>query len=567
MTNIDVLVVGAGPTGLTLGCCLARHGVDVRLVEQLHEPPSPDRGSRGTAYQVRTLEVFDDLGIVDEALADAWTDLPVRIYRSGELVADMSLVAKDMRPTPEVPYPTMARPLQTWRVEQLLWNRLEDFGLKVDVGRELVDLEVGSDGVTAWLRSSAAREEGWGRSASAKGEAPPSPIDRGDCEEVRARYVVGCDGGRSAVRGLSGLHYETRRDLGFAGMIADVEVDGIEPTYMRMWFGPDGREVVLSPQPTTRNFQFIAQMDADDEGQFPEPSLELAQRIFDQRAGIQGVRFRAIKWKSFFKVRESIADHYRAGRAFIAGDAAHLHSPAGGLGANSGIQDAYNLAWKLAYVMHGIAPDTLLDTYEAERRPVAEEVLQASGDQHKNIFDRLPSSPIAADPLRETQDRSLAEWMSQLGVAYPDSRLSGGSRAPQRPTLGDRAPDGRLIAAHTGQRLRLFDVFRGGHLTLLLFGTEHRLTAIGTGVRKRYGDVVRPVILKGVDDIVEGWDSLTYIDPHGRARAAYQADDRPIVLVRPDGYIAFHGDMDDEASLMDHLDTILLPVRNCRAQP
>ena len=535
----------------------------MRIVEQRHDPPSMERGSRGTAYQPRTLEVFDDLGVLDQALADAWTDMPTRIYRNGALVADLSKTAGERPSTPEVPYPTMARPLQTWRVEEMLCHRLNALGAKVEMGRRLVGLEQDELGVTAWIQPSEPMTEGWGRAASTRadadeagGEAPAVAVGA-DAERIRVQYVVGCDGGHSAVRKLAGLAYESRRRLGFAGMIADLHVDGIEPTYMRMWFGPDGGEVVLSPQPTTGNFQFIAQMEPGPDGNYPEPTIELAQRLFDERARLPGVRLHDITWKSFFKVRESLVDHFRAGRVFIGGDAAHLHSPAGGLGANSGIQDAYNLGWKLAYVVKGHAPPSLLDTYETERRPVAEDVLRSSGDQHVSLFARQALRG-GVDPASASQSHRTIDWMSQLGIFYGDSALNGGSRGSSSPTVGDRAPDGRLIAVADGRRLRLFDVYRGDHFTLLLFGPSAALAQLGDQVGGRYRDRVRVALLKDIDDPAPRWTGTSYVDPHGRARTAYHGDERPIALVRPDGYLAFRGEADDGPELLDHLAAILL---------
>lgn len=570
-SETQVLVVGAGPTGLTLACCLARAGVDVRVVEASGAPPSMERGSRGTAYQVRTLEVFDDLGVLGQALDGTWTDMPLRFYRQGKVFSDMSLMAdQHFLPSPEVPYPRQARPLQTWRVEEILWNRLNELGVRVETGRQLVDLEQDDDGVTAWIDDAKPGAGGWGRSASTKAtergrEEQPEPT-RGrpqghepSAEKVRVGFLVGCDGGHSVVRRLAGLRYESSgRELAFAGIVADVRVEGLEPTYMRMWLSEDHREVVLSPQPSTGNFQFVAQMPPGADGNYPEPSLELAQRVFDERAGLPGVRFHDMTWKSFFKVRESLADHFRSGRVFIAGDAAHLHSATGGHGANGGIQDGYNLGWKLAYVVHGKAPEWVLDTYEAERRPVAVEVLRSTGDRHVAMFNDAEEAKAAQRRLiedPEEENRRLAEWMSQLWVAYPDSALNGGTRAGTGPTLGDRAPGGNIIDARTGTRLHLFDLFRGDHFTLLLFDAE--LGPLAKVVDDRFGSTVHACILKDIDDTAAGWDGPTYVVLAGRASRAYLAAHRPIVLVRPDQYIAFHGTRSDGESLLAHLDHIL----------
>ena len=562
MGDADVLVVGAGPTGLTLACCLARHGINVRVLERRHGLPSPDRGARGTAYQVRTLEVFDDLGVIDEALDGTWTDMPTRIYRDGQLISDLSVVAERILPSPELPYPTMARPLPTWRVEQILWNRLARLGVEVETGRRLVHLEQTEDTVTAWVNEAAAQTDGWGRSEH-HGSIPDAigrdAIVEGQTETIRVHYVVGCDGGHSTVRNLIGVRYETRRDdFDFVGMVADVQAEGIEPTFARMWIASSGKEVFLSPMPITGNFQLVARLERRSDGSYPEPDIALAQEIIDERAAMAGIRLRHLSWSTIFKVRESLVDRFRIDRVFIAGDAAHLHSPTGGQGANSGIQDAYNLGWKLAYVVSGKAPEALLDTYELERRSVAEQVLQWTGDEHKALFSQLPPNRPDEAAATTDSDALLAYRMSQLWVSYRDSPLNRGTASDDRPTLGDRAPDGRVINASNGRRMRLFDYFRGDHFTLLLFGGG--MADKGRSLVGRYGTSLRCCVLKDVDDPPVSWEGDTLIDPHWRVRTSYRATEQSIVVVRPDGHISFHdtGVADDD--LTGYLDSILLRV-------
>jgi flavin-dependent dehydrogenase len=440
--------------------------------------------------------------------------------------------------------------------------------VKVETGRRLVDLHQDDDGVDCWIEDADLDAAGWGRSEPPSTDEINAPVRSrtADADRVRASFLAGCDGGRSTVRTLAGLRYESRReDFGFAGMVADVQVDGIEPTYMRMWFGPDGKEVVLSPQPETHNFQFIAQLDADTEGTYPEPTLALAQELLERRSPVQGLRLHDMTWQTVFKVRESLAERYRDGRVFIAGDAAHLHSPMGGQGANSGVQDAYNLGWKLAYVLKNEAPADLLDTYDAERRPVAETLLQWTGDAHKEMFGATLRGRIVhrwrhRASQRANADRSFAELMNGLGTSYPDSWINGGDRDESTPTVGDRAPDGHLIETVTGRRLRLFDVTRGDHFTLLLFGTP--LAPLAAAMT-RFRTTLRRCVIKGVDDRIAGWEGETYVDSNGRLAAAYHAGRRPIVLIRPDGYIAFHGTADAGPRLLEHLQR-LLPQEQCQ---
>jgi 2-polyprenyl-6-methoxyphenol hydroxylase-like FAD-dependent oxidoreductase len=273
----DVLVVGAGPVGLALACGLARAGTCVRIVEQR---AGKAETARATTIAPRTLEVLDDLGVVGAALDGVWTDLPVRQYKDGALMFDASVVAAAMPRSPEVPYPVAARPLPTWRVEQVLTDRLAELGVKVEADCALVALEQGGEQVTAQLRS----------------------LDGAACSVV-AQYVVGCDGGHSTVRDLAGISFENVRDHEFSVYIGELTIDGIEPTYARMWLSGDGF-VFASPIPLTRNWQLQAQIPAADMADPPPFTVDVAQRLVTTRSGQPGITCRDLTWSSTYTIRE-----------------------------------------------------------------------------------------------------------------------------------------------------------------------------------------------------------------------------------------------------------------------
>ncbi|WP_066376159.1 FAD-dependent oxidoreductase [Herbidospora mongoliensis] len=397
---MDVLVVGAGPTGLTLACDLARRGVTVRVIDRAPEFP---RGSRGKGLSPRSLEVFDDLGVIDRLLAAGTTHLPHRKYRGAEVVAEVDPEAGRVA-TPGVPYP-VGLLVPQWRVEQILRERLADFGVTVERGAELRTFTQDVGGVTATV-----------------GET-----------EIRARYVVGCDGGHSTVRRTLGLrlHGETP-DIQLMA-VGDVEVDGLGRDAWHQWFA-DGGAVMLCPLPGTDAFQVQASHELAPDGTPLEPSLETFQRTFDRVAGVPGVRLHDLTWRSTYRVNVRMVDRLRVGRVFLAGDAAHVHPIAGGLGMNTGVQDAYNLGWKIGHVLAGEAGEPLLDTYDEERLPVASRVLDITSERLDAVLAAIKESGGGVDAVS-------APELTQLQLDYRWSRLSRNLTShPDGLRAGDRAP-------------------------------------------------------------------------------------------------------------------------------
>ena len=499
-THTDVLVVGAGPTGLTLAYDLARRGVDVRIVDRAAEFP---HGSRGKGLSQRSLEVFDDFGMVDRLLELGTTHLPHRKYRGADVVAESDPEA-DRVATPDMPYPTGLM-IPQWRVEQTLRERLAGLGVSVELGAELGALSQHADGVTATVGGA----------------------------QIRAQYLVGCDGGRSTVRKAIGLrlHGETP-DLQLMA-VGDVEVEGLGREAWHQWFAGDSA-IMLCPLPGTDAFQVQASHELGPDGTPLEPTLETFQRTFDRVAGVPGVRLHDLTWRSSYRVNVRMVDRLRVDRVFLAGDAAHVHPIAGGLGMNSGIQDAYNLGWKLGLVLAGKAAPALLDSYDEERLPIASWTL--------DITSAVLDVVLAA--IRESGggvDAAASRELTQLQLGYPWSRLS--RDAASRPAglrPGDRAPDAPCHDPFTDTPTRLFDLFRGPHFTLLGLGERcaAALTELKPALRT---DVVEPRLI--------GPGGL--VDDAGHVADAYGRD--ALVLVRPDGYIGLIAEADDASAVADYL--------------
>ncbi|WP_448616640.1 FAD-dependent monooxygenase [Modestobacter sp. URMC 112] len=554
-TTTDVLVVGAGPTGLTLACDLRRRGVACRVVDRA---PTHHTRSRGKGLQPRSLEVFDDLGIADAALAAGRSSHRLHLYSGGRLALDLEVPARP--PQPGVPYPNLVV-LPQWRTEQVLRTRLSALGGAVELGQELVDLDQDDDGVTAGVRDTAT----------------------GAVDVVRAAYLVGCDGGHSRVRTLTGIPMRGEEHAEHF-VLGDVRIEGLPADGSSFAWFDDDRYLAADPLDGSGTWQVQADVRPDASGAIETASLELFQRLFAER-GFAQVRLSDATWLSDFSPRVAIVDRYRVGRVFLAGDAAHVHSPAGGQGMNTGIQDAYDLGWKLDAVLRGRARDDLLDTYQEERMPVARSVLTGSDLGHSAIFSPDPVMTFLRDrvlvpALRlEVVQRAMLDELAELDVGYRDTSWArevdvlGRRGDPEGagvvdhlrfrrgPRAGDRAPDAIGRDGDTGAPTRLFDLFRGPWSTLVLFdgpaatdpGYE-RLAATARQVRAAMGDDVRAVVVVPGGHRPCGLDGVdVLLDPDRDAHRRYGAAAESLYLVRPDGYIAFRSQPAAAGPVLDHL--------------
>ncbi|MGH3961322.1 FAD-dependent monooxygenase [Mycobacterium sp.] len=518
--DTQVLIVGARSTGLTLACVLARYNVGFRIVDKA---PQPLTSSRAKGFQPRSLEVFEDLGMLDAVLAKGRTDAPLRDYEAGRIGLDFWTRRTD-RPRPGVPYPTQLT-IATPPVEDALRATLDGAGVTVERGEELVGLEQDDDGVTAVLRSA----------------------DRQEDHRVRAAYLVGCDGAHSTVRRDLGVRFDVTTVPGFAFLAGDVKVAGLDRSHARMWTAKDGQMVALTPLPSSDIWQFQASLIEEPGVEFPEPSLELFQMLLDRYCPVPGVRLSDCTWAAMYRDNHGMVDRHRVGRVFLAGDAAHIHSPAGGLGANTGIQDAYNLGWKLGLVCAERASTQLLDSYHEERHEVARKLMAANQSATRML---VPSSRPAMRLLRRslllplTNVRGVADRMlrfvDQTDITYRGQPLSQEAMPGNRKGLaaGDRAPDATLPDAATGLPVRLFDVYRGPAFTLLAFGPSQIDAA--RRVADDYPNLVNVCAIVPPD---AGRPELmrTLVDPRGRTARQYVVPRDALVLIRPDGYVGFRG--------------------------
>ncbi|WP_433121667.1 FAD-dependent monooxygenase [Micromonospora sp. CA-246542] len=463
----DVIIVGCGPTGAMLAAELRLHDVRVLVLEKETQPPS---AVRIVGLHIRSLEVLAMRGLLDRMLAHG------RRRPAGAYFAAIDKPAPTGLDSPYAYLLGIPQPV----IERLLAEHATGLGAQVRRGRAVTGLAQDDEGVT---------------------------VELSDGEQLRTRYLVGCDGGRSTVRKLLGVGFPgepTRNETLMGEMEAGVPPEEIAATVAaiggarhRFWVRPAGVGVYSVVVPAAG---------VSDRAQ--RPTIEdFAQQL----RAVAGTDFgvHSPRWMSRFGDATRLAERYRVGRVLLAGDAAHIHPPIGGQGLNLGVQDAVNLGWKLAAQVRGSAPDTLLDTYQAERRPVAADVLDNTRAQTQLLSDE-PGARAVRRLLSELMDfdevnRHLLEKITGTGLRYD---------------LGE-GPD--LL----GRRLPDVDVRQGN-----LYGLLHRGRGLLVDRTERL--------------TVEGWEDR--VDHLADAGAAV---DVPCLLLRPDGHVAWIGD--DQRNLDDHL--------------
>ena len=540
--HLPVLLIGAGPTGLILAAELIRHGTTCRIVDKA-DGPTPL--SKATTVQARSLEMLEDMGIVDKAVGAGTQSHGVNIYHGTHRLLHISYDEL------ESPYPFLLNIPQS-TLERVLGDHVTRLGLEIEWRTELVGFTQDAEGVTATLRHADGQEE-----------------------TVRAAWLVGCDGAHSVVRHTLNIPFAGLSYSQWFGL-ADAKLHwGLGHDELHGFVHPTGLFFAI-PLPGEERYRVV--MEAEE----PPVGTDLTLADFQAALDVRGPGNATLSdpgWITPFKVNARRAERYRVGRAFIAGDAAHIHSPTGGLGLNTGMQDAYNLAWKLALVIRGLADPALLDSYETERAPVADAVLRLAG--------QLTTMLTLTNPVSQQLRNHLMPVLSGLGpvqhqIAVQDAQLSityrgspivseyhherfGHHRFAGGPRAGDRAPDAGPLQPGDGPAVRLNDVLRGVHHTLVLFGgpapeaaSWQHLAAIARAVHGQQGEMIRVYIIvdgESIPDELVG-NRGVLLDTEGAAHHRYQGDLPTLYLIRPDGYIGFRSRPADQTALTAYLTQI-----------
>ena len=506
--SIDVLIVGAGPTGLMLANQLGRRGIRATIIDR-HSGPAQQ--TRAMAVQARTLEIYSKLGLADRALELGTPGNGANMWVHGRLKARIPFeeMGKDMSPFPFVLM------LGQDDNERIMGDLLRQWNVTVQWNTELIALEQHPDHATATIKD-------------------PSGITR----TIEAAYVAGCDGGRSAVRELN--------KIGFPGapyehsfFVADTVATGpMVPNELNVYLWRTGFHLYF-PMHGTNRWRVIGILPQDLETKSTLTFADLGPSL-RQEGG--AVTFTSCLWFSTYRIQHRRTERFRDRRCFLLGDAAHVHSPMGGQGMNTGLQDAYNLGWKLALVVSGHAADALLDSYEPERLPVADRLLSTTDRAFRFVVSdswlggvfrtRVMPTVAALAMQRECVRRAAFRTISQIGISYPGSPLSRTldgvpTGAPQ---AGDRFPWLRLTFQGQNRPEDLFQRLDDRQFNLLAIGQSAPAVE-----RLGFGDLLR-----------------VHVVPYEENAAALRTVSitaPSFYVLRPDGHVGLAGTRVDEAAL------------------
>lgn len=515
----DALVIGAGPVGLTMAAELIRHGVSTRVVDSAIEPAST---SRAIAVHSRTLELLELLDLTSEFLLHG-----VRLT-SAEFHTEDGTPGRIRLDEIDAPYPFILS-LPQAVTERLLAQRLSQLGSVVE-RVTFLSLKQSADEVTSTLLE-----------------------EDGCVKTIRSRWVIGCDGAHSAVRHSLGLPF-MGAPYPEQFLLADVKIVWeLHANEVQAFFHRDGL-LFAFPLPGDRH-RIIAEISREPEHELSEtPTFDELRRLFAKRVSAPAELTDPV-WISRFRIHHRVVNHYREQRVFVAGDAAHIHSPAGGQGMNIGMQDAINLAWKLGLRNAGKANDSILDTYSEERRPVAHSVI--------TLTDRLTTVGTLRSPfLQRVRNAALplfASWgvlhhafvneLSELKLNYRGSSIveGQGSFHGGAPHPGDRAPLSKIGEGTLG------GILTGNCHHLLLFAGDRphkEELSVFAAIRRDFA-AVYPELIQ-VHTFVRSASTSTQdviSDSEGNVHRDYGADRPCLYLVRPDRYIAYRSAPPDDAAV------------------
>ncbi len=521
-----VLIVGAGPTGLTAALELSRFGIPFRIIDKL---PSPPTTSRAIGVQARTLELFQQRGLAEDLVARGHPIKGASVHGDGKHLFRFEFTGIGSR------FNYVLALAQT-EMERMLAQVIESRGAKVERGVELV----------AFSQDPSSHE--------------PNPIEAvlrhadGRLEDLRAAWLIAADGAHSLVRATLDLPFKGKTiDAEF--VLGDIHVTGdLSREDASLFLSAHGL-MALFPLGDNR-FRMVASIPVP-QANAPTPDLDQLQRIYEERSCIPAT-FSDLTWSSVFRISSRMVAQLRRGRILLGGDAANVHSPVGAQGMNAGIQDMFNLCWKLALVIKGRAPSAMLDTYEFERLPVMRSILSRS--------EYLTRFATAQDPLLRSLFDNIGPWIgsvhfvqdnagatfSQLGFEYRSSALSEQHAHRASVHAGDRMPD---------LAWRDHDGAEGGRALLdLLDPARFTLVSAGAplpGLRERFApwaDLVRVVEIEAPTDAALG-ERFT------------KALSDALFLVRPDGYVAATADRSEPENIEGYLHEWLAPEAEPAHEP
>jgi len=546
-SEADVLVVGAGPTGLTMACELARHGITPRIIDKAAEPTDK---SKAFAIHPRTLELFDNMGIVDTFLKEGNPCDAFDMYNRGEPLANVSFDNLESK------YPFVLMLAQS-DTERILSDHLNSLGIKVEREKGLTDIKQQDENVAATIKSGDGTEE-----------------------VVTCFYLSGCDGAHSTTR--------HQLDIDFTGapypnywLLADCNIDWHYPMFhLSIFIHPTGFTAYFPLKPDRGRLIFELE-DASIDEDMPPPTLDDVHRLLKERE----IDFRSVtdpNWLAYFKLHHRMVDRYSRRRVFLSGDAAHIHSPVGGQGMNTGIQDAYNLAWKMALVLKEQSPPALLDSYNTERHQVGEEVVSLTDAAtkmatiHNPVLSAIRNKLISVMSKIDPVQNKILNTLTQIDYHYKDSPIvderwfeakeaPGYMAHPHDLKAGERVKDYTLSSPDGKDTVDLYKLFKGAEHELLIFtGTKpedmelKELAKIIELVSAAYSGLMEPHLILGTSELTAKLPGVasTWLDKSTEMHRDFGAAKASLYLIRPDGYIGFRNQPASASDLEEYLVTI-----------
>jgi 3-(3-hydroxy-phenyl)propionate hydroxylase len=540
----EVLILGAGPVGLTLGNALARRGVLPIIVDRA---PSIRDVSKALILHVRTQEALSRLGVAERAREEARPLTEVVVNAYGKFVGGWDLGDIDS----PFKHPLI---IGQNRTQHILLDALAATGVQVRWNTEAVALDVDESGAVATLKSA----------------------DGAD-QRVRARYVIGCEGSNSLVRKTAGFSFEGERYAGEQFIQADCQIRWALPTgrsylfltadgFMMLIEMPDGavRIFISLPDHNAAGAAEAARQLGAAEATGDQPTLDEIAHHFTRLSGFACDLSQPV-WLARYRTSHRYADRFRKGPLFVAGDAGHVHVPIGGQGMNTGIQDAFNLGWKLAGVLKGELRESVLDSYEGERHPVAENLIRGTdfayrGILHPSELRQRAARMIGPFLLRNHRVQGfMRETLEELSVAYPISPLNLDLGGAKGPAPGERMLDAPVVRASDRETTSLWAEAPLDPWTLFIFAAGGGLaaaTTVAQDATDRFGARVMPLVIT-MEAVAEPADAVL-LDVLGKAHARYGLTAPTFYLVRPDTVVCARGPLADWPRAAAHLGAIFL---------
>ncbi len=545
----DVLVVGAGPVGLMMAGELARHGIKPRIIDKA---PAPSDKSKAFGIHARTMEIFENLGIVERFLKEGNICNGLIFYDEGKELTEIDLSHIESK------YPFVLILAQSI-TERLLAEHLRSFGIEVERETELIGFEQSKEEVAAKVK-----------------------LKDGGEELINCAYLVGCDGAHSTTRHLLNLDFKGDPYPNY-WLLADCDIKWRYPRQRLAFFIHPKGSIAYFPFVGDRGRLIFELPHVGEEVEQSEPTIEDVKRLADERR----LEYESIDnpvWVTYFKIHHRIVNRYSIGRVFIAGDAAHIHSPVGGQGMNTGIQDAYNLAWKMALVLKRKSPESILDSYNYERHRIGEEVVGRTDRATRMIAIHNPVLKAIRNKLFPLVTRlgkvqeKMTNTIAQVEFHYKGSPIVSEKWNPDRIVrwnkdfshlleAGERVGDYKILSAEKRAEANLYDLLKGTTHKLLLFTGEKpgaqeldELTTISKNIVSNYLGLIDShlVTVKNGNPYDSPYFVSIYIDKDFKMHRDFGAVKASLYLIRPDGYIAFRNQPAKNDDLIQYLSKIFL---------